>query len=145
MLFPKKVKFRKWHTGRKNAKKIAGMVETRGTKLSFGSFGLKVMKFGRLTSNELEAARKVTSRYATKSGKVWIRVFPDRPFTQKPPEVKLGKGKGDPVGFVVEVKPGRILFEIDGVDDKIAHEALRKAGTKISVKTKIVSRAGILA
>jgi large subunit ribosomal protein L16 len=144
MLFPKKVKFRKWHTGRKNAKKIAGMVETRGTTLAFGSFGLKVLKFGRLTSNELEAARKVTSRYATKSGKVWTRVFPDRPFTQKPPEVKLGKGKGDPVGFVVEVKPGRILFEIDGVDDKVAHEALRKAGTKISVKTKIVSRAGIL-
>lgn len=145
MLFPKKVKFRKWHTGRKNAKKIVNMVETRGTKLAFGSFGLKALKFGRLTSNELEAARKVTSRYATKSGKVWVRVFPDRPFTQKPPEVKLGKGKGEPVGFVVEVKPGRILFEIDGVDDKVAHEALRKAGTKISVKTKIVSRAGILA
>ncbi|MEI6057501.1 MAG: 50S ribosomal protein L16 [bacterium] len=145
MLFPKKVKFRKWHTGRKNAKKIENMVETRGTTLAFGSFGLKVLKFGRLTSNELEAARKVTARYATKSGKVWVRVFPDRPFTQKPPEVKLGKGKGDPVGFVVEVKPGRILFEIDGVDDKVAHEALRKAGTKISVKTKIVSRAGILA
>ena len=116
------------------------MVETRGTTLAFGSFGLKALKFGRLTSNELEAARKVMSRYATKSGKVWVRVFPDRPYTQKPPEVKLGKGKGDPVGFVVQVKPGRILFEIDGVDDKIGHEALRKAGTKISVKTKIVSR-----
>ncbi len=143
MLFPKKVKFRKWHTGRKNAKKLAVAVETRGINLSFGSFGLKALKYGRLTSNEIEAARKVMARYATKSGKVWVRIFPDRPFTQKPAEVKLGKGKGDPVGFVAPVKAGRILFEIDGVDDKIALEALRKAGTKISVKTKIVSRAGM--
>jgi large subunit ribosomal protein L16 len=140
MLAPKKVKFRKWHTGRKNAKKLAVAVETRGANLSFGSFGLKAMVYGRLTSNEIEAARKVMARYATKSGKVWVRVFPDRPFTQKPPEVKLGKGKGDPVGFVAPVKGGRILFEIDGVEEKVAREALRKAGTKISVKTKIVSR-----
>lgn len=140
MLFPKKVKFRKWHTGRKNAKKLASSVSTRGVALSFGSYGLKTMVYARLTSNEIEAARKALARYATKSGKVWVRVFPDRPFTQKPPEVKLGKGKGDPVGFVAEVKPGRILFEIDGVDDKVAAEALRKAGTKISAKTKIVSR-----
>lgn len=140
MLFPKKVKFRKWHTARKNAKKLANCVETRGIELSFGSLGLKAMKYGRLTSNEIEAARKVMARYATKSGKVWVRIFPDHPYTQKPPEVKLGKGKGDPVGFTAPVKPGRILFEIDGVDDKVAHEALRKAGTKISIKTKIVSR-----
>lgn len=140
MLFPKKVKFRKWHTGRMNAKKRANAVETRGVDLSFGSYGLKSLAFGRLTSNEIEAARKVMARYATKSGKVWVRVFPDRPFTQKPAEVKLGKGKGDPVGFVCQVKAGRILFEVDGVDDKIAQEALRKAGTKISVKTKVVSR-----
>jgi len=140
MLFPKKVKFRKWHTGRQNAKKLANSVETRGVTLAFGSYGLKAMKYGRLSSNEIEAARKVMARYATKSGKVWVRIFPDRPFTQKPPEVKLGKGKGDPVGFVAQVKAGRILFEIDGVDDKVAAEALRKAGTKISVKTKIVNR-----
>lgn len=140
MLFPKKVKFRKWHTGRKNAKKLANSVETRGIKLSFGSYGLKATAYARLTSNEIEAARKVMARYATKSGKVWVRVFPDWPFTQKPAEVKLGKGKGDPVGFVAPVKPGRIIFEIDGVDEKIAEEALRKAGTKLSVKTKIVSR-----
>ncbi len=140
MLFPKKVKFRKWHTGRTNAKKLANRVETRGVELSFGSYGLKAMKYGRLTSNEIESARKVMARYATKSGKVWVRIFPDRPFTQKPPEVKLGKGKGEPVGFVAQVKAGRILFEIDGVDDKVAQEALRKAGTKISVKTKVVSR-----
>ncbi|HEY4494658.1 MAG TPA: 50S ribosomal protein L16 [Candidatus Paceibacterota bacterium] len=140
MLFPKKVKFRKWHTGRRNAKKLLNSVETRGVNISFGSYGLKALSHGRLTSNELEAARKVMARYATKSGKVWVRVFPDRPFTKKPAEVKLGKGKGDPVGFVIEVKPGRILFEIDGVDDKVAVEALRKAGTKIRVKTKTVSR-----
>ncbi len=140
MLFPKKVKFRKWHTGRQNAKKLANSVETRGAHISFGSYGLKALAYGRLTANEIEAARKVMARYATKSGKVWVRVFPDRPFTQKPPEVKLGKGKGDPVGFVAQVKAGRVLFEIDGVDDKVAQEALRKAGTKISVKTKVVSR-----
>lgn len=140
MLFPKKVKFRKWHTGRQNAKKLAKTVDTRGISLSFGSYGLKAMAYARLSSNEIEAARKVMARYATKSGKVWVRIFPDRPFTQKPPEVKLGKGKGEPMGFVAPVKAGRILFEIDGVDDKVAQEALRKAGTKISVKTKIVSR-----
>ncbi|HEY4478258.1 MAG TPA: 50S ribosomal protein L16 [Candidatus Paceibacterota bacterium] len=140
MLFPKKVKFRKWQKGRKNAKKRANAVDTRGVKLAFGSYGLKSLDFARLSSNEIEAARKVMSRYATKSGKIWVRVFPDRPFTQKPPEVKLGKGKGDPVGFVAEIKAGRILFEIDGVSDAVAEEALRKAGTKIRVHTKVVSR-----
>ncbi len=140
MLFPKKVKFRKWHTGRSNAKKLAKAVDTRGVEISFGSYGLKALNYGRLSSNEIEAARKAIAKYATKSGKIWVRVFPDRPFTQKPPEVKLGKGKGEPMGFVAPVKAGRILFEIDGVDDKVAQEALRSAGTKISVKTKIVGR-----
>ena len=140
MLFPKKVKFRKWHTGRQNAKKLATAVDTRGVTIAFGSFGLKALAYGRLSSNEIEAARKAIAKYATKSGKIWTRVFPDRPFTQKPPEVKLGKGKGEPMGFVAPVKAGRILFEIDGVDDKVAQEALRSGGTKISVKTKIVSR-----
>jgi len=140
MLFPKKVKFRKWHTGRQNAKKLATAVDTRGITIAFGSYGLKALAYGRLSSNEIEAARKAIAKYATKSGKIWTRVFPDRPFTQKPPEVKLGKGKGEPMGFVAPVKAGRILFEIDGVDDKVAQEALRSAGTKISVKTKIVSR-----
>lgn len=145
MLFPKKVKFRKWHTGRQNWKKIANSVETRGTTLAFGSHGLKAIAYARLTSNEIESARKVIARYASKAGKVWIRVFPDRPFTQKPPEVKLGKGKGDPVGFVAPVKAGRIIFEIDGVAGPDAVEALRKAGTKLRVKTKIISRAGVQA
>lgn len=140
MLFPKKVKFRKWHTGRQNAKKLAKAVDTRGVAVSFGSYGLKALAYGRLTSNEIEAARKAIAKNATKFGKIWVRVFPDRPFTQKPPEVKLGKGKGEPMGFVAPVKAGRILFEIDGVSDKIAKEALMSAGTKISVKTKVVSR-----
>jgi large subunit ribosomal protein L16 len=140
MLFPKKVKHRKWFTMRMNPKKEAAHADTRGIDVSFGSYGLKAMNYARVTSNQLEAARKVMARYATKSGKVWIRVFPDHPFTQKPAEVKMGKGKGDLVGFVAEVKPGRIMFEIDGVEPAIATEALRKAGTKLPVKTKVVAR-----
>ena len=140
MLFPKKVKFRKWHTGRRNVKKLASCVETRGVALAFGSYGLKATKFGRITSNEIEAARKVMTRYATKSGKVWVRIFPDRPYTQKPPEVKLGKGKGDLAGYVAAVKPGTIIYEVDGVTEAVAREALRKSGTKLPLKTKIVAR-----
>ena len=140
MLFPKKVKHRKWFTMRTHPDKEMSHADTRGVKLAFGSVGLKAMKYSRITSNQIEAARKVMARYATKSGKVWIRIFPDHPFTQKPAEVKMGKGKGDPVGFIAEVKPGRIMFEIDGVDAVVAAEALRKAGTKLPVKTKIVSR-----
>ncbi|MEK7609782.1 MAG: 50S ribosomal protein L16 [Patescibacteria group bacterium] len=140
MLFPKKVKHRKHFTKRKHPVKEAHKHETRGVTVDFGSFGLKAMGYARVTSNQIEAARKVMARYATKSGKVWIRIFPDMPFTQKPAEVKMGKGKGDPVGFIAEVRPGRIMFEIDGVENKVAAEALRKAGTKLPVKTKIVAR-----
>ena len=138
MFLPKKVKFRKWHTSRRNDKR--GWVETRGTELSFGSFGLKAMTSARVESKQLEAARKVLARSAGKSGKIWIRVFPDRPFTQKAAEVGMGKGKGDPQGYCVQVKPGRIIFEVDGVESAGAREALRKAGTKLPVKTKIISR-----
>jgi len=140
MLFPKKVKHRKWFTKRKNSVKEAAKNETRGVEVSFGSYGLKAMKYARITSNQIESARKVMARYATKSGKVWVRVFPDRPYTQKPAEVKMGKGKGEPVGFVCEVKPGRVMFEIDGVEPEVAKEALRKAGTKLPMKTKVVTR-----
>jgi large subunit ribosomal protein L16 len=140
MLFPKKVKHRKWFTMRTHPDKEASHADTRGIDLAFGSYGLKAVKYARVTSNQIEAARKVMTRYATKSGKVWIRIFPDHPFTQKPAEVKMGKGKGDLVGFIAEVKPGRIMFEIDGVEPAVAAEALRKAGTKLPVKTKIVSR-----
>lgn len=139
MLLPKKVKYRKWHTFRRNAKKP--MVETRGTTLAFGSYGLKAVTAERVRSNQLEAARKVVSRSMGKTGKVWIRVFPDMPFTQKPAEVKLGKGKGELAGYQVPIKPGRIIFEIDGVTDAIAREALRKAGTKLPLKTRVISRA----
>lgn len=138
MLLPKKVKFRKWQTMRTNKKSITP--ETRGTKLAFGAFGLKSESQARITSNQLESARKVISRTLTKSGKYWIRVFPDRPYTQKAAQMGMGKGKGDPQGYCVDVGPGRILFEVDGAEEKIAREALRKAGTKLPVKTRIVAR-----
>ena len=139
MLFPKKVKYRKWQTGRTNAKKV--FIETRGTNLAFGSFGLKAMDLGRVRSQQIEAARKVMARYIGKTGKIWIRVFPDRPYTAKAAEVGMGSGKGDPQGYCAIVKPGRIVFEIDGVLEASAKEALRKAGTKLPIKTKLISRA----
>lgn len=138
MLFPKKVKFRKWQSKRTNPKTVTP--ETRGTKLSFGSYGLKALSEARVRSNQIESARKVISRTLTKAGKYWVRIFPDRPFTAKAAEVGMGKGKGDPQGYCFEVYPGRILFEVDGVDEVTAHEALRKAGTKLPVKTRVVSR-----
>jgi large subunit ribosomal protein L16 len=138
MLVPKKVKYRKWHTMRKNPEKIG--VATRGAKISFGSYGLKTLEYGRIRSNQIEAARKVISRALGKTGKTWIRIFPDMPYTAKPAEVKLGKGKGDLQGYQAPVKPGRVLFEVDGVSEAIAKEALRKAGTKLPVKTKVVAR-----
>ena len=140
MLLPKKVKFRKWQTARKNAKRSLAWTETRGTTLAFGSYGLKTLQTGRIRSNQIEAARKVISRFAGKNGRVWIRSFPDRPFTAKAAEVGMGVGKGDPQGYCVEIKPGRIIFEIDGLDAVSAKEALRKGGTKLPVKTKILGR-----
>jgi len=138
MLFPKKVKHRKWQTGRKNPNKIH--VETRGVTLVYGSFGLKAITGARVKSNQIEAARRVISRSTGKTGKTWIRIFPDRPFTRKAAEVGMGKGKGDPQGYEFPVKPGRIMFEIDGVEEAVAREALRKASAKLPVKTTIVSR-----
>lgn len=138
MLVPKKVKFRKWQTGRINPK--ARTPETRGIKLAFGSFGLKATTQARVKSNQIESARKVISRTLGKSGKYWIRIFPDRPFTAKAAEVGMGKGKGDPQGYCFEVFPGRIIFEVDGVDEVTAKESLRKAGSKLPMKTKVVSR-----
>jgi large subunit ribosomal protein L16 len=138
MLFPKKVKFRKWQTGRSNPAKKS--VATRGTALVFGSHGLKATTAGRVSSNQIEAARRASAHLLGKTGRVWTRIFPDRPETQKGAELPMGKGKGDPFRFVADVKPGRVLFEIDGVDDAIAREALRKAGTKLSVKTLVVTR-----
>lgn len=139
MLLPKKVKFRKWQTGRTNPK--SRTPDTRGIKLSFGSFGLKAETQARVKSNQIESARKAMSRALTKAGKIWIRIFPDRPFTAKAAEVGMGKGKGDPQGYCFDVLPGRIIFEVDGVEESVAREALRKAGTKLPVKTRIISRA----
>jgi len=139
MLFPKKVKHRKWQTGRKSTARLA-RPDTRGITVAFGSYGLKAITPSRLTSNQIEAARKVLSRATGKSGKVWIRVFPDRPITQKPAEVGMGHGKGDPKHFVFEVHPGRVLFEIDGISDEIARDALRRAGSKLPMKTIVVLR-----
>ncbi|HLP43679.1 MAG TPA: 50S ribosomal protein L16 [Candidatus Nanoarchaeia archaeon] len=137
-LIPKKVKYRKWHTFRRNPNRVTPT--TRGSKISFGSFGLKAVSAGRIKSNQIEAARKVLSRELGKNGRVWIRIFPDMPYTQKPPEVKLGKGKGDPQGYQVPVLAGRVLFEVDGVTEAIAREAVRKAGSKLPVLTKFAAR-----
>lgn len=139
MLFPKKVKNRKWQTGRKSPAALA-RPDTRGITVAFGTYGLKATSAARLTSNQIEAARKVLTRVTGKGGKLWIRVFPDRPITQKPAEVGMGKGKGDPKHFVFEVRPGRVLFELDGVTDPIARDALRRAGAKLPMKTNIVTR-----
>ena len=138
MLFPKKVKYRKWHTMRKNPSKVG--VATRGVTVAFGSFGLKALGPARIRSNQIEAARKALSRAVGKTGRFWIRIFPDMPYTSKPAEVKLGKGKGDLAGYVAPVLAGRVIFEVDGVAELLAREALRKAGTKLPVKTKVVAR-----
>ena len=138
MLFPKKVKHRKWQTMRRNPKRVGPA--TRGVTVAFGSFGLKALGPARIRSNQLEAARKVLSRSIGKTGRLWIRVFPDMPYTAKPAEVKLGKGKGELQGYVAAVLAGRVLFEVDGATEAVSREALRKAGTKLPVKTKIVAR-----
>ena len=139
MLIPKKAKFRKWQTGRGNKKAMTP--DTRGVKLAFGSYGLKSTSQARIRSIQIEAARKVIARTLTKAGKYWIRIFPDRPYTAKPAEVGMGKGKGDPQGYCFDVFPGRIIFEVDGVEEKIATEALRKAGSKLPISVRIVGRA----
>lgn len=138
MLFPKKVKYRKWQTQRKHPDKIG--VASRGVNVEFGSHGLKATTYARIRSYQIEAARKIISRTIGKTGRMWIRIFPDRPYTQKAAEVGMGKGKGDPQGYEFETLPGRVLFEVDGVPEDVAKEALRKGGTKLPVKVKIVAR-----
>lgn len=139
MLAPKKTKYRKWQTGRKNPVRLE-KPDTRGVTVAFGSFGLKAMTEARITSNQIEAARRALSRAGGKTAKIWIRVFPDRPVTKKPAEVRMGSGKGDLSHYVMEVRPGRVLFEIDGAPEATAREALRKAGTKLPIKVRIVAR-----
>ena len=139
MLFPKKVKHRKWQTQRKSEAKRQ-RPDTRGVTISYGSFGLKAITGSRVRSNQIEAARRVISRTMGKQGKSWIRIFPDRPITKKAAEVPMGKGKGDPDHFVFQVQPGRILFEIAGVPEDVAKEAFRKACAKLPVQGKLVRR-----
>lgn len=134
MLQPKKTKFRKQQKG-----KMKGN-ETKGTTLAFGSFGIKSLETNWLTGRQLEAARQAVTRYMKREGNIWIRVFPDKPITKKPAEVRMGKGKGEPELFVARVKPGRIIFEAEGVPLHIAKEALRLAAQKLPIKTKFIVR-----
>ncbi len=134
MLQPKRTKFRKAHKGR-----IRGNAPG-GTALNFGQFGLKAMTPGRVTARQIEAARRAMTRHMKRSGKVWIRIFPDVPVTAKPTEVRMGKGKGSVDFWCAKVKPGRIMFEIDGVSDDIARGAFERAAAKLSVQTRIVTR-----
>ena len=115
-------------------------METRGVTLAFGSFGLKALEARWINSRQIEAARRAMTRYVQRGGKIWIRIFPDKPITKRPPETTLGGGKGAPDHYVFPVRPGRILFEMDGVTDEIAREALRRAGAKLPMKVKVVSR-----
>ncbi len=136
MLMPKKVKHRKWHKGRRRG---IGK-ENRATALAFGSFGLQSQDTKWLTSRQIEAARRASIRFLQKGGKMWIRVFPDKPVTQKGTEVGMGGGKGAVDHYVFAVKPGRIIFEIDGVNKETAEEALRLASHKLPIRTKIITR-----
>ena len=134
MLMPKKVKFRKVQRGRMKGK------AWRGSSISFGEYGLKAMDCGWITSRQIEAARIAMTRYIKRGGKVWIKVFPDKPITKKPAEVRMGSGKGNPEGWVAVVRPGRVLFELSGVAPTVAREALRRAAAKLPIGTKIVAR-----
>ncbi len=135
MLMPKRVKFRKQQRGRMKGKAV------RGSTLAFGEFGLKAMAPAWLTARQIEAARVALTRHIKRGGKVWIRVFPDKPVTKKPAETRMGKGKGAPEFWVAVVKPGRILFELGGVSEQLAREALRLASHKLPFATKFVSQA----
>ncbi|OGG62746.1 50S ribosomal protein L16 [Candidatus Kaiserbacteria bacterium RIFCSPHIGHO2_02_FULL_49_34] len=139
MLFPKKVAHRKSQTGRKSEKRRM-RPDTRGITVAFGAFGLRAITDSRVRSNQIEAARRVIQRTIGKTGQVWIRIFPDKPITRKAAEVPMGSGKGDLDHYVFEVRPGRILFEVDGVPEDIARKALRKAVAKLPVKAKVVAR-----
>lgn len=134
MLAPKKTKYRKAHKGRIHGNSKGG------TALLFGSYGLKALDPERVTARQIEAARRVATRYIKRVGRLWIRIFPDVPVSQKPAEVRMGKGKGNPEFWVVRVKPGRIMFELDGVSEEIAREAFIKASAKLPIRTKFVKR-----
>lgn len=134
MLMPKRVKYRKTHRGRRKG------TESRGTELSFGEFGLQALEAAWITSRQIEAARRAIVRFIRKGGKVWIRIFPDKPVTQRPAETRMGGGKGPVDHWVAVVRPGRILFEVGGIDQENAEQAMRLAGHKLPIKTQFVSK-----
>jgi len=138
MLSPKKVKYRKQMKGRTKG------AAYRGSSFAFGDFALKAVECGRMTSQQIEAARIAINRCVKRGANIWIRVFPDKPITKKPAETRMGKGKGNPEGWVVPIKPGRILYEMSGVDEKIAIQALSVAAQKLSIATKVISRSSTL-
>ena len=134
MLMPKKIKHRKWRKGRSKG------IERRGTELSFGSYGLKVLEKKWITARQIEAARRAVIRYLRKGGKLWIRIFPDKPITKKGTEVPMGGGKGSVEYYAFPIKPGRIIFELEGIKEEMAKEAFRKAADKLPIKTKFIKR-----
>ncbi|HDM10166.1 MAG: 50S ribosomal protein L16 [Deltaproteobacteria bacterium] len=134
MLSPKKVKYRKQQKGRTKGKAY------RGSSLEFGDYGLQALECGRITAQQIEAARIAITRHVKRGGKIWIRIFPDKPITKKPAETRMGKGKGAPEGWVAVVKPGRILYEMEGVAEDVAAEAFRLAGHKLPIPTRFVAR-----
>src|SRR5574344_2604009 len=136
MLLPKRVKYRRVHRGRMTGKAY------RGSKVTYGEFGLQALEPSWITANQIEAARVAMTRYCKRFGQVWIKIFPDKPVTKKPAEVRMGSGKGSPEYWVAVVKPGRVMFEMAGVSEEIAREAFRLAAAKLPIKTKFVSRTG---
>ena len=137
MLQPARTKYRKQQKGR-NVRNTG--VAARGTKVAFGKYGLKAIGRGRLTSRQIEAARRALSRHIKRGGRIWIRVFPDKPVSQKPAEVRMGNGKGNPEFFVCEIQPGKIIYEMDGVDEALAKEAFALAAAKLPIRTVLVHR-----
>ena len=134
MLMPKRVKYRRVHRGRMTGKAL------RGNKVTYGEFGLQALEPGWITANQIEAARVAMTRYCKRFGKVWIKIFPDKPVTKKPAEVRMGSGKGSPEYWVAVVKPGKVMFELGGVPEETAREALRLAAMKLPIKTKFVTK-----
>ncbi len=134
MLMPKKVKYRKQHRGHRRGKAL------RGATVSFGEFGLQALEPAWITARQIEAARVAMTRHVKRGGKIWIRVFPDKPVTKKPAEVRMGKGKGNPEFWVSVVRPGRIMYEIEGVSEAVARAAMRRAAAKLPIRTRVVKR-----
>ncbi len=134
MLQPSRTKFRKQHKGRNTG------VATRGNKVSFGEFGLQAVERGRLTARQIEAARRAMTRHIKRGGRIWIRIFPDKPISKKPAEVRMGNGKGSPEYWVAEIQPGKVLYEMEGVNEEIAREAFRLAAAKLPISTSFVVR-----